>query len=119
MRDYIGIIKETDYVSLAFYVDYENIIQLGKKLEAINENAYMNGYNWEALLNCYIEHNCSELSDSFELDSEAGMYSAIFEGSPKGAELADKLAEIIEDLVENEEKLFDFVREYGDEIEWD
>ncbi len=119
MKNYISIIKENEYISLAFYVDYDNVIQLGKKLEAMNENAYMNGYNWEALLNCYIEHNCLELLETFETDSEAGMYSAIFEPSAKGEKMAEKLAETIELLVENEEKLFDFVREYGNEIEWD
>ena len=119
MKNYISIIKETEYVSLAFYIEYDKIMQIGEKLEKINENAYMNGYNWEALLNCYVEHNCPELFDSFEPDSEAGMYAATFESSPEGEKKADILAGIIELLVENEEKLFDFVREHGDEIEWD
>ena len=63
-----------------------------ERLEEINENAYMNGYNWEALLSCYAEHYCPELLDSFEPDSEAGMYAAVFEGSPEGEKNAEKLA---------------------------
>lgn len=85
----------------------------------INENAYMNGYNREALLNCYIGFNAPELVDAFETDSEAGMYSADFENSDGGKSNAEAMSDIIVSLVENEEKLFDFVRFHGDEIEWD
>lgn len=119
MNDYVKILKHDDSIDVVFYIENDNIMALGEKLEEINENAYMNGYNWEALLNFYIEQNAPELSDTFESDPEAGMYAAYFEDSPEGEENAEALAKVIVSLVENEEKLFDFVREFGDEIEWD
>lgn len=119
MKDYIKIGKTDEYIDLAFYIENEQVMQLGGKLEAINENAYMNGYNWEALLNCCIEKNKPELCGCYDTDSEAGMYAAIFENSPEGEANAKAMTEIIEALIENESELLDFVREYGDEIEWD
>lgn len=119
MNDYVKIIKLDDCISLAFYIENDNIMSLGEKLEDANENAYMNGYNWEALLNCYIEQNAPELSDTFDSDPEAGMYAAYFENSPEGEANAEKLAKLITSLVEDEEKLIEFVEEYGDDIEWD
>ena len=119
MNDYVKILKHDDSIDVVFYIENDNIMALGEKLEEINENAYMNGYNWEALLNFYIEQNAPELSDTFEADPEAGMYAAYFEDSPEGEKNAEALAKVIVSLVENEERLFDFVRECGDEIEWD
>lgn len=119
MNDYVKILKYDDCVSLAFYIEDDNVMAIGEKLVEIEENAYMNGYNWEALLDCYIELNAPELIDTFETDSEAGMYSAIFEDSDDGNANAEALAKIIISLVENKETLFDFVRSHGDEIVWD
>lgn len=119
MTDYLKLINFDDSVSLTFYIENEKVMAVGEKLEKINENAFMNGYNWEALLNCYIELNAPELAGTFETDSEAGMYSADFENSDEGKSNAEAMSEIIVSLIENEEKLFDFVRSHGDEIEWD
>ena len=119
MTEYLKLIKFDDSVLLTFYIDNAKVMSIGEKLEEIDENAYMNGYNWEALINCYIELNASELVDTFETDSEAGMYSADFEDSDEGNANAEALAKIIMSLVENKETLFDFVRSHGDEIEWD
>lgn len=52
-------------------------MEIGKKMETINEQAYMNGYNWEAFLNCYPEIHQPELLDGIETDSEAGTYVAL------------------------------------------
>lgn len=119
MKDYVKILSFDDSISVAFYIENDNIMSIGEKLEAINENAYMNGYNWEALLNCYIANYAPDLSDTYDTDSEAGMYSAIFENNADGKAAAQAMAEIIISLIENENKLYDFVREYGEEIEWD
>lgn len=119
MKDYVKILNFDDSISVAFYIENDNIMSIGEKLEEINENAYMNGYNWEALLNCYIENYAPDLVDTYDTDSEAGMYSAVFNNDADGEADAQAMADIIISLIENENKLFDFVNEYGDEIEWD
>lgn len=119
MKEYISINKIQDCIDLAFYIDMEKVMTVGEKLAEINENAYMNGENWSILLDYYIEQNAPELSGTYDSDPEAGMYAASFEDSPEGEKAAQAMADIITSLVENEDKLIDFVREFGDEIEWD
>lgn len=118
-NEYLSVSKLDDCISLAFYIDTDKLMEIGEKLQEIDENAYMNGYNWEILLNCYIENNDPELADTYDADPEADMFAAYFDDSPEGEENAKAMAELIISLVENEEKLFEFVRSHGDEIEWD
>ncbi len=119
MKEYVNISKFDDYIDLAFYIDMEKVMAVGGKLEKINENAYMNGENWGILLDFYIEQNAPELTGTYEPDAEADMYAASFENSPDGEKAAQAMADIIISLVEDENKLIDFVSEFGEEIEWD
>lgn len=120
MGKYINISENEDYISVTFNIEQDKIMAIGDKLNEINEEAYMNGYNWEALLNCYFGKNASELLEGFNADSEAEMYAGYYnEVSDENREKASRFAKIIEDLVEEEEKLYQFVRECGKEIEWD
>lgn len=119
MKEYICINKLDDCIDLVFYIDMKRVMTVGEKLEEINENAYMNGENWGILLDFYIEQNVPELIGTFESDAEADMYSVSFENSPEGEKAAQSMADIIISLVENENKLIDFVSEFGEEIEWD
>lgn len=118
-NEYLSVSKLDDCISLAFYIDTDKLMEIGEKLQEIDENAYMNGYNWEMLLNCYIENNAPELADTYDADPEADMFAAYFDDSPEGEENAKAMAELIISLVENQEKLFEFVRSHGDKIEWD
>lgn len=119
MDKYVEIIENDDSFDVIFYVDNDEILAIGEELSAINENAYMNGYNWEALLDCYIAKYEPKLGNSFETDSESGMYAAYFDKSEEGAQAAETLVNIIKSLIENKDKLFAFVTEYGDEVDWD
>ena len=47
------------------------------------------------------------------------MYAAYFENSAEGERNAESPVKIIVTLVENKEKLFEFVRENGESIKWD
>ena len=115
MSKYVDVQEFEDSISLAFYIEDEKVMAIGEKLQEINEEAYMNGYNWEALLNCYVENKAPQLADTYESDPEAGMFAAYFENR----EDADAMAEIIVKLIENEDEFIDFVSSYGGEIEWD
>ena len=119
MSEYVKIIENDGSFDVVFYIDDPEIMAIGEELAAINENAYMNGYNWEALLDCYITKFAPGLAFAFEADSEADMYAAYFEKSEEGARNAETLVNIIKSLIENKQKLFRFVSEYGDEVEWD
>lgn len=123
MKDYINIDKFDDCIDLEFYIEEEEVMAVGEKIKDIvkevNEFVYMNGADWGVLLDFYIEKNAPELIDTYEVDAAAGIYGAAFENSPEGEKAAQAMADIIISLVENEDKLLDFVREFGDEIEWD
>lgn len=123
MQDYINIDKSDDCIELEFYIEEDEIMAVGEKIKdivkEINEFVYMNGADWGVLLDFYIEKNAPELINTYEVDAEAGMYAATFENSPEGEKAAQAMAEMIISLVEHEDKLIDFVSEFGDEIEWD
>lgn len=119
MNDHVKILELDDCIDIVFYIDHDEIMAVGEELEAINENAYMNGYNWEALLNSYVEKNAPELTGKYDTDPEACMYAAYFEKTAEGRNNAEAFAKLIVSLIEDKEKLFAFVREYGDEIVWD
>ncbi len=119
MDDFVKVFVTEDWIHVAFYIEHENILKIGEKMNEINEEAYMNGYNWEAFFNYYLEKNAPELLEGMDSDPEAGMYAAYYEVSPENEEKAKKFGEIIEYLVKNEDVLYQIVREHGDEIEWD
>lgn len=66
-----------------------------------------------------IENNAKELLDGLDTDPEAGMYAAYYDVSPENEAKAQKLADLICSLIENEEEIYSIVRDKGDEIEWD
>lgn len=119
MENYIKIFKYDDDISVCFFIDHKDIMAIGEKMEAINENAYMNGYNWEAFFRCYLEKKAPELLKNYDTDSEACTFVAIYPATSFGQKQAKILKELIESLVKNEEILYQFVCDYGNEIEWD
>ena len=90
---------------------------IGEKMEAINEEAYMNGYNWEAFLNHYLQTNQPELLDGLDTDSEAGTYVALYDKD--NSDKAEILVGVINEIVNNPDKIYNFLKEKGDDIEWD
>ncbi len=119
MEDYIFVNNEDGDVGITFYIEQDKILAIGEKMNAICDDAYMNGYNWEAFLNYYLEKNAPEVLEGLESDPEAGMYSAYYEDAPDSLEKAEEFAGIIKSLIENEDKLYEFLRKEADNIEWD
>lgn len=119
MADYVKVFNMENIVDICFYINQDKILAIGDKINEICEYAEMSGYNWEALLNYYLEYNAPELLDGLGTDPEAGMYAAYYDLSSENEKKAEKFADIITHFVENEEELYSFVREHGDEIEWD
>lgn len=119
MADIVNINKFEDSISITFNIEDEKVMAIGEKMNEINEEAYMNGYNWEAFLNYYLEKNAPELLDGMDTDPEAGMYCAYYELSSENEIKVQKFADIIKSLIENEDELYRIIREDGDLIEWD
>lgn len=120
MKDYINVTIEEDYIAVTFYVENEEPMKLGEMMENVVPEAYMNGENWNAFLNKYLEYNAPEILEVIDPDPEAGMYSAYIDDvNDETKKLAQKFAEIIEHLVEDEDEALDFLEEYAEEIEWD
>ena len=119
MADYVKSFTTDDCAEVCFYIEHDNILAIGEKMNGIDENAYMNGYNWEAFFNYYLEQNAPELLEDLDCDSEAGMYAAYYPLSAENEKKGQKFGELIAHLMENEEELLQIVREHGDEIEWD
>jgi len=88
-------------------------------MNEINEEAYMNGYNWEAFFNYYLNKYYPEIIKGMESNPEAGAYFAEFEYSTENELKASKFIEIIEELIENENNIYKILEDEGDEIEWD
>ena len=117
--DYVKVEKTEDYIGVYFYNADDKPFTIGTKMEELNEYAYMNGYNWEAFFQYYLEKNAPDILNGLESDPEADMYVAYYASTVENEEKAKKFMEIIISLIENEDELYRIVRENGDEIEWD
>ena len=119
MADYVLVFTYKNNVSLMLQASDGTVMALGEKLGALCPDAYMNGYNWEALLRYYLEKNVPDILEGMESDPEAGMYEAHWPRTLENEAKAKRFEEIIRSLIENEETLCRLVREDGGEIEWD
>ena len=123
MSDYMKRLRLEDSahpsVQVLLQAGDPKVLALGQKLEAICSDAYMNGYNWEALLRHYLETNAPELLEGMKTDPEADMYVAYWPLTPENEERARRFEELLRALVEDKEGLCRFVREHGEDVEWD
>ena len=113
------VVKNEEFLSVILNISDREIVEIGKNVNEINKNAYMNGYNWEVFLNYYLQENASELLIGIQTDPEAGMYAAYYDNSSENEIRAEQLANTINYLLENEEEIYRIVRDNGEEIEWD
>lgn len=119
MKNYLEVNYNNNIITLIFFVSHNKILKIGKKLNEINEEAYMNGYNWEILFNYYLEKYEPAIFEQIETDCEADTYIAYFELTENNKKIVNKFASIIENFIENEEKLYNFIIEEGINIDWD
>jgi uncharacterized protein YfeS len=118
---YVSTIKNDKYnqISVCFSNEQDKPFAIGEKMNAINEDAYMNGYNWDAFFNYYLSKYAPDVFEGLESDPEAGSYVAYYPLTPENEAKAQRFAEIIIELIEHEAELYRIVREEGDQIEWD
>lgn len=108
---------ETPCIYLA--VGQEACVAIGEKLHEICDDADMNGYNWQVLLTHYIEKNHKNIDmESFSFDCEAETCILLLQDKERVADL-DMLYYMLCSVLEHPQKLYDYVSDHGDEIEWD
>ena len=54
MDDYVSVFQYKNNVGISFDVEAEKPFRVGEQMNAVYEMAYMNGYNWAALLDWYL-----------------------------------------------------------------
>lgn len=119
LPDYVNVSVDDDIVDVCFYVEMEKPFAVGERMNEICEDAYMNGDNWAAFLEWYLKTHFPQLLEGLDPDPEAGIYAAYYENTPENRKKAEQFAGLIAYLVEDEEDLYEFVREMGEEIDWD
>jgi len=109
-----------DQVAFCLMNNDKKFDEIFEKVSEINEETYLNGYGWAALIESYLENNYPELYEDYDSDPEAGGYVGRYFGNTKeNWEKIRKVAEIVEDLIENEDKIYKYIEENGDDIFWD
>ncbi len=117
--EYLDVTLSGEQVTIILDVGIPEVLELGEKINQINSEAYMNGYNWEALVNFYLEEHSPELLDDLDFDSEAGTFVAFYDRSKENEAKAEKIKEIFNRLIEDEDELLEIIRESGEDIDWD
>lgn len=119
MADYVKIYKSENEIDVWFDNENDKPFAIGEKMNEICEEAYMNGYNWDAFFHYYLSENAPDILEGMDSDPEAGSYAAHFALSEENEKKAERFVGLIRSLIENEEELYRIVREKGEEIEWD
>ncbi len=121
MKEYLKLSSDKKFgsVSVRFYVSQDPVDAIGKKIHEINDQVVMTGHNWEAFFNYYLDTYHPEVSAGMGSDPDNKNYVAYYKLTPENEKKAEKLAQIIEDLVENESEIYEIVKTNGDEIDWD
>ena len=121
MPDYLSVTEfpDANCISITLFIESDELMTLGEQLNAVCDEAYMNGENWNALLTAYLEKNAPELLEELEPDPEAGMYAAEYPLTNENRIKAQQLSGLIVSLVSEPERLRRFVAEHAEEIEWD
>lgn len=119
LSDCIQILSDENGIQVCFDIQQEKVMAIGEEMNAIQEEAYMNGENWDIFLQYYLAEHAPEVLVGMETDPEAGMYVAYYDSKPESEAKAKKLAAVITSLVEHPEEIYRMLQEAGDEIEWD
>lgn len=107
------------WIQLCVYCEMEPLFELGQRIGARFEPAYMNGYNWDALIRYYVGLNDSELMAEVQTDPEAGMFTAFMSDSTENWQKMRRLEGFVRTLVNDEAELLAFIGAHLDDIEWD
>ena len=114
-----SVIRSEKSVSVCLFCESQRIMDIGRKMEEVCPEAYMNGYNWAAFFRYYLGVAAPDLLDGLEDDPEAGMYCAYYPLTRENEKKAERFGQMVRDLIEDEERIYRLLREHGGDIEWD
>ena len=83
MDDYVSVFQYKNNVGISFDVEAEKPFRVGEQMNAAHAMAYMNGYNWAALLDWYLAQREPALLEGLEHDPEAGSYAGYYHLTPE------------------------------------
>jgi len=110
---------EHNSISVCVYNENDGIFELGERINERFEEAYMNGYNWDALITYYVNKIDAELMSVIDTDPEAGMFSAYIDYSQDNLEKMKLFEDHVKKMLADEDVLMKFIADNYDEIEWD
>ena len=120
MEEFVRMHELDDCYTVSFDAGDEKIMAIGDKMQEMCEDAYMNGYNWDVFINAYLEQNAPDILEELDSDPEAGMYSVyINDTGDDGKAVAEKLKKLLDDLFANEDKIYAFLEQNAEVVEWD
>jgi Immunity protein 51 len=108
-----------DSISVCVFNEHDGLFALGERINAKHEEAYMNGYNWDALIRFYVGQKDPALMQDVETDPEAGMFSAYMSFTPENLEKMKRFEAHVRAMLADEKALMQFIDAHCDEIEWD
>ena len=117
-KDFVSLAKGKRKISVCFDIQHDKPFAIGQKMNEIRQEAYMNGYNWEAFFDYYLPKYASEVMGG-KSDPEAGMYFYNYDLTPENEAKAEKFVGIIRSLIENDNELYRIVSEEEENIKWD
>ena len=110
---------EHDNISVCVYNENDGLFALGERMYERFEEAYMNGYNWDALIRFYVGQKDPDLMAEVDTDPEAGMFSAYISFSPENIEKMKRFQAHVRSMVSDEDALMKFIEDNRESIEWD
>ncbi|WP_232088955.1 Imm51 family immunity protein [Streptococcus suis] len=103
--------------SIIFDLTDSNLMRISSKIEEIEPDVYMNGYNWEKLIQAMLSDCSPELLNGLEFDSDANTFIAYY-GSNKLNNFL-QLQAILAKWLEAPEELYQFVKKNGSVLDWE
>lgn len=110
---------EHDSISVCLYIEHDELFALGQRINEQFEEAYMNGYNWEAVIKYYVHKLDPALMDEVGTDPEAGMFAAYMSYTPENLDKMQRFESHLQKMLADEAALMAFIQEHQEEIEWD
>lgn len=110
---------EHNSISVCVYNENDGLLELGNRINERFEEAYMNGYNWAALIHYYVSSVDPELMEEVQLDPEAGMFSAYLNHSAANLQKMKRFETHLRTMLADDETLLKFIEQHYEDIQWD
>lgn len=117
----VRLVEDPDggWVSATLSVTAPEVMELGQRINDRFEEAYMNGYNWEAVVIRYLREVDPDLSRELAFDAEASMMTASLVHSEQSVARMRAVESHLRAMLADGDALIEFIEQHRTEIEWD